>query len=293
MKIKFLGTGSAHCLKNFNTNIMIEKNGKKLLFDAGSDVKWSLNEAGLSYLDLDAIYVTHLHADHIGGLEDIAFCSYFDPRCEEKITLIGQNELIREMWGNSLKGGLKSIQGKKTTLYDFFDVQMVKKNGKFLWEDIEFHIVQSIHIIDEYAIVPSFGLMVHDPDSGKKIYFTGDTQHCPNQIKDFYKEADLIIQDCETTPFASGVHAHYTELATLPAEVKSKMLLLHYQDNIMSDEKPTSGYKVTGEWKDKAEKDGFGAPQFIPKGYELETDFWGKDVTLSKLTDDETKESKQ
>ena len=47
---------------------------------------------------------------------------------------------------------------------------------------------------------------------------------------DFYKQADLIIQDCETTPFKSGVHANYSELVTLPLEIKTKMMLLHYQD---------------------------------------------------------------
>ena len=264
MKIKFIGTGSAHCLENYQTNIIIEKNNKRLLFDAGSDAKWSLNNAGLSYLDIDAIYITHLHADHIGSLEDIAFCSYFDKRCKEKISLIGNNELVRELWNNSLSGGLKSIQGKKTTLHDFFDVEMVKKNHQFFWEDIRFQIVQSIHIVDEYAIVPSFGLMACDPVDGKKVYFTGDTQHCPNQIICFYNEADLIIQDCETTSFASGVHAHYQELVGLPENVKKKMLLVHYQDNVILE-----GFE---KWTNKATNDGFSkSPNFVPKGYELNT----------------------
>jgi ribonuclease BN (tRNA processing enzyme) len=272
MKINFLGTGSAHCLKNFQTNILIEKNDKRLLFDAGSDAKWSLNEVGLSYLDIDAIYITHLHADHVGGIEDIAFCSYFDKRCQEKISLIGNNELIRDLWNNVLRGGLKSIQGKNTTLHDFFDVEMIKKNHHFFWEDIEFRIVQSIHIIDEYAIVPSYGVMACDPEDKQKVYFTGDTQHCPNQILDFYKQADLIIQDCETSPFASGVHAHYRELSTLPAEVKRKMLLVHYQDNVVD------GFD---EWTNKATQDGFlRCPNFIPKGYALDTS--DKDTLIPK-----------
>ena len=38
MKIKFLGVGSAFTMKSFNSNFIIEKNGKNLLIDAGTDM---------------------------------------------------------------------------------------------------------------------------------------------------------------------------------------------------------------------------------------------------------------
>ena len=87
MKITFLGTGSAFTTKNFQTNTIIERNGKRLLIDAGSDIRFSLQNIGLNYLNIDAIYVTHLHADHVGGMEYLAFCNYFNPRAQNKITL--------------------------------------------------------------------------------------------------------------------------------------------------------------------------------------------------------------
>jgi len=241
-KITFVGTGSAFTKYNFQSNTIITVNNKNLLIDAGSDIRFSLDKLGMSYKNIDAVYITHLHADHIGGLEYLAFCNYFDPSMKEKPQLIGNNELVRELWNSSLKGGLKSIQGKKTNLDDYFDVMMIKKNGKFIWEGIEFHIVQSIHIMDEYSIVPSFGLMIHVPvgEEIKKIYYTGDTQFAPNQIMDFYKEANLIIHDCETSPFKSGVHANYLDLITLPSEIKAKMMLHHYQDNVISTDHKNS-----------------------------------------------------
>jgi ribonuclease BN (tRNA processing enzyme) len=149
---------------------------------------------------------------------------------------------------------------------------MIKRNGKFVWEDIEFHIVQSVHIMDEYAIVPSFGLMMIDPRTKKKIYYTGDTQFNPNQIMDFYKEADLIIQDCETTPYKSGVHANFLDLITLDDDIKGKMILQHYQDNVLDQEDK----KITQSWNASAEGAGFTSWDeqnhgFVLKGFILDT----------------------
>jgi len=251
MRINFVGTGSAFTMKNFQTNIILEHNDKRLLVDAGTDIRFALRDAKLSYKDVNALYLTHLHADHIGGVEYLAFTTYFDPSITDKITLYGNNDLIRDAWTHVLQGGLRSVQGKVTNLHDFFDVQMVKKNGNFIWENHSFRIVQSVHIMDGYSIVNSFGLMVETPDH-IKIYITGDTQFNPNQIIDFYKEADYIIQDCETAPYMSKVHAHYEELKTLPADIKSKMMLVHYQDNVLDDEG-----MVKEEWVKKTIEDGF------------------------------------
>jgi len=269
MKITFVGTGMSGTLKNNQTNFMITRNHKNLLIDAGDDIRFSLNKIGLGCKDIDALYITHLHGDHSHGVEWLGLTNHFTPGCE-KITMIGNSDLIREGWNNCWKAGLKSLQGQKTTLEDFYDVQMIKKNGKFFWEDIEFHIVQSIHIMDEYSIVLSFGLMIIDPDTGKKIYYTGDTQFCPNQISDFYKQADIIINDCETSSFKSGVHANYLDLITLPDDTKKKMMLVHYQDNVIDQ---------ADAWKESAKGAGFTSWDgknygFIPQGFVFDTKEW-------------------
>jgi len=249
MQLIFIGTGSAFTTENFQSNTVVRRNGKNLLIDAGGDIRWSLKKYNMSHRDVDAVYVTHLHSDHTGGLEYLAFASYFDPSTEEKIQLIANNELICDLWSSTLQGGLRSIQGKRTTLVDFFDVSAVRKNGRFTWEDIEFRIVQSVHIMDGFAIVPSFGLMFTCPETGKVVFHTGDTQFNPNQIVDFYRMADLIVHDCETCAGRTGVHARYDELVTLPAEIKRKMVFTHYQDNVLKD---------IEAWEKKSMDDGFG-----------------------------------
>ena len=269
MKIVFVGTGSAFTLKNWQTNILIQENGKNLLIDAGGDIRFSLKEQNLSYKDIDALYITHLHSDHISGIEYLAFCSYFDPSMKgEKISLIGNNEVMRDLWNFCLKGGLRSIQTKHMTLDEYFDVEMIKRNHEFTWENIHFQIVQSIHIVDEYSIVPSFGVIMTDPTTGQKIYYTGDSQFAPNQIMDYYKSVDTIIQDCETTPFKSGVHANFEDLKTLPEAIKQKMILVHYQDNVLEDD--GKGLVFKREWAEKVTEAKFKG--FAVKGSVLEVE---------------------
>lgn len=53
--------------------MLVQKNGQQLLFDAGNGNEDSqllpyLQNLGLSPSDIDAIFLTHMHGDHIGGL---------------------------------------------------------------------------------------------------------------------------------------------------------------------------------------------------------------------------------
>jgi ribonuclease BN (tRNA processing enzyme) len=230
----FIGAGSAFTMNNRQSNIIIRNliTKKCLLIDCGTDIRHSLQQSGVQYSDIDAIYISHLHADHAGGLECIAFSTYFNPSCGRPKMYLHKS-LKNNIWSDTLRGGLASIQGNIAELDTYFDVQSTNNKGTFIWDDIEFQMIQTVHIMDGFNIVPSFGLIFIL--NKIKVFFTSDTQFCPEQIVDFYKGADIIFQDCETTPFESRVHAHYNKLNTLPTEIKRKMKLYHYQDGPLPD----------------------------------------------------------
>ena len=260
MKITWLGTGSAFTMKNYQTNALIEfDSGYKLLIDCGGDVRHALAEVGLSYLDINGVYVSHLHNDHIGGMEWLAFASYFDPRYQGRPDLYISEFMVDDLWNRALSAGLASLQNKRATLETYFDVHPVEKNGSFQidhpTESPVFKLIQMIHFVNGFTFELSFGLMFTAGDD--TIFITTDTQHAPNQIQDFYNEATVIFHDCETAPFQSGVHAHFDELATLNEETRAKMFLVHYQDNVVDDWE---------SWEAKAAEAGFNG--FIPKGLE-------------------------
>lgn len=228
MKLIFLGTGSAFTIgeDNYHSNMVVQSDdGKNLLLDCGSDIRMSLTDQGLCYKDISDIFISHLHGDHVGGLEWLAFNTMFDPSCG-KPTLHISEMLVEDIWNKVLSGGLGSLQGTVATLETYFNVEVIPKNAGFTWEGVHFQLVQTVHFMNGFTLSPSFGLIFEI--NGKKAFLTADTQFLPNIMTTFYEQADLIFHDCQTTEFKAGVHAHYCDLCTLPAEIKKKMWLYHY-----------------------------------------------------------------
>lgn len=247
MKLTFLGSGSAFTVDgNYQSNMLLQaSSGNSLLLDCGTDIRLSLLDCGLSYLDISHVYLSHLHADHAGGLEWLAFTTKFNPSCK-KPNLYIPVDVCKDLWDKTLSGGLRSIEGVTAELETYFEVYPIEANGYFIWEGIKFYLIQTIHFFSRFAIMPSYGLIFTINKS--TVFITMDTQFTPLYFNPIYKVADIIFHDCETAASHSGLHAHYSELTTLDAEIKKKIWLYHYTENPLLN----------------AEQDGFAG--FVKKG---------------------------
>lgn len=235
MKLTFLGTGAAFALENYQSNILVETADGLLLIDCGGDARFSLARCGHTALDITDVYISHLHADHIGGLEWLGISSYFarsrnDPSSRPKLHL--RETLVADLW-QSLHGGMGTIEGRIADLSTYFDVRPIPRNGGFGFSGTAFQCVQVVHYYDGYEIVPTYGLLFERNQI--TVFMTGDTQFTPNQMTEFRARADYIFQDCETAPFQSGVHTHYEELGILDEQSKGRMWLYDYQDGEKPD----------------------------------------------------------
>lgn len=247
MNFTFLGTGSAFTNENFQSNAVIEVNGKKLLIDAGGDIRRSLKAAGVNLWDLDGIYVTHLHSDHWGGAEFLAYGSFFNPMFvvngqRRRLKLYAHPSVREGLW-NSMKDSTV-LPNKSATLNDYFDVQEFDGDS-FQWEGVQFDMVKTVHCLDDSDPMPCFGLTWRT-DSGKQVWFSADA--ILDRDQPLFNTADVIFHDCETG-FKTGVHAHYDELLTLPATVRAKITNYHYNDGNKADCKAAgfAGWAVQGE----------------------------------------------
>jgi phosphoribosyl 1,2-cyclic phosphate phosphodiesterase len=92
MKLTFLGTGTSsgvpvmgcHCKvcdssdsrdKRLRCAALLETEGTRILIDAGPDIRQQLMP--FPFTPLSAVLLTHIHYDHVGGLDDLrGFCKF-------------------------------------------------------------------------------------------------------------------------------------------------------------------------------------------------------------------------
>lgn len=116
MILRTLGTGNAFAKKNWQSNFLITNNGKHLLIDCGTYCWLAAEEVGITTADIDAVFISHIHADHVGGLEELAFTTVFNPAlkrpamfCEGTYERIDGDDsgrytsgLVKQLWDDRL-----------------------------------------------------------------------------------------------------------------------------------------------------------------------------------------------
>lgn len=241
MRLMFLGVSSALTAgyKNFNSNMLLtSKSGKNLLIDCGSDVKHALFEQNMSHNNIDAVYISHLHADHVGGLEWLGFAKYF---IDKKIPTLFISYIIKDkLWNNVLSGGMSCLENSEASLATFFNVKPIMQDS-FIWEGIIFNLIRVRHSYNNNHEIPCFGLFIEFDKH--KIFITTDTRFCPDILMPIFEKADLIFHDCETSKQESMQHARYADLKLLPKKIKEKMWLYDYATNIDLPDVVNDGFK--------------------------------------------------
>ena len=244
LSLFFIGTGYAFTKKYFQTNLFVIKGSDYFLIDCGTLCPFALKQAYNTDIgDIKNILISHPHADHIGGIEELALTGRYIKK--NKINIIIPAFMKKKLWNESLRGGLQFSEDGKLRFEDYFKgiyPEKIQHKPFDIYElqfgSINVKMFRTRHVTS-YAnslrhSQPSFGVILDN-----KILFTADTQFNPNQLNyllDNYN-IETIFHDCDTSGFSGGVHATYEQLCTLDDDIKSKMYLCHYNDR---GEKPDS-----------------------------------------------------
>jgi ribonuclease BN (tRNA processing enzyme) len=243
----FAGVGSAFAKRNDQTSLIIAKDRKTILVDAGVTIPQSFYRHGMDTTDFDYYHVTHAHADHAGGLEEILLKYRYMVRRKPKFIITPQFQ--HSLWENTLKGGAEVNELnllKFTDLVEIIEPTWLKHQPRETYhiniDGIDLTIFRTIHtpgnVTHWEKAAWSTGLIVDG-----RIMFTADTRYDPNLFIDFNMNGiDTLFHDCQL--FSPGiVHASYQELKALTPEIRSKTYLTHYGDNFDQFDPILDGFK--------------------------------------------------
>lgn len=243
--IHWLGNGSGLNLTLDNTSFYLHAAGPRLaVVDCGYTVPPRLHALGLIEKVTDVI-LTHLHADHAGGLETLGSLLYYALRRrghQLPWLHLPTDEMAHELWQHSMRAGLfyasdENNEPMDANLETFFRVSTgstVRVDGLPSAD-----YVPSRHV----PRMPNYSLHFDN-----NVFYSGDSCDLPPF------DADLIFQDVHfAPPYPAEVHASYHTLREqMPPDARKKTWLVHLGN----------GYE-----KFNPEKDGFAG--FVKPGQEF------------------------
>ena len=70
---QMVGTGSSDSATMFNTSAAVVSESGAFLIDCGHTIKHALNDSGIGFDNISGIFISHVHGDHVFGLERVGY----------------------------------------------------------------------------------------------------------------------------------------------------------------------------------------------------------------------------
>lgn len=196
MTVTLLGTGTPILnINRFGMSTLVEAGKQKLLFDVGRGASIRLHQIKVPLRDIDAVFITHLHSDHITGLPDLYATAPLptdDGRAQRPIELIGPSGIDNVARGIELMftdNNRIRLVGKET------NEKVLKINARSMPEDggVVYEkdgVKVTAFLVDHGHAKPAYGYRIDL--AGRSVVLSGDTTKAPNLVK-YAKGVDLLV----------------------------------------------------------------------------------------------------
>jgi len=220
IKVTVLGSGTAWPRLDRNAaGYLIELNDFHLLLDIGPGTLKQLLKIEKSLNDIDAIFVSHFHPDHVLDLILYLFVTRYEMGFTRK-------KVVKIFACEGFKRFL-------SLLYQAFDYTIVPKES--VVEIIEIPKVKNyIFSINNFDIITTpvkhreESLAIRIEKDGKSLVYSGDTGYC-EEIIELAKNADLLIIECsDPERNEESFHLSPEEIGIIAKEAEVKALLVSH-----------------------------------------------------------------
>lgn len=236
MEVILLGTGTPRpSIERFGAATLVSAGGQYFLFDAGRGVTMRLQQAGITADQIDKVFLTHLHSDHISGLDDLWITGW-----------IWQREQWLHVWGpagtRQLVDGLREAYTADIS-YRVANVHLEADKARIDAVEINEGVVYQQNgvtikafLVDHVPVKPAFGYLVEFGD--RVVVISGDTTYSENLIK-HAQNADLMVHEITAADtsllmrnkrLASVVAYHTTpeQMTAVLEKTKPKLTVLNH-----------------------------------------------------------------
>ena len=195
--LTLLGTGcpSPSSLR-FGPSTLFTHKGRNYLFDCGSGVTQRLNAAGVKSSDIEILFVTHLHSDHVMDIYQLYISGWHQGR-DKKFRIVGPKG-TKEFFQNMLKAFKNELQGRvqweQRPNKDGLDYEIIEINSDYTYKNLDLEITP--FEVDHYPVEPAYGyqIKVLDTENEKKVVISGDTRKNENLIT-HAMDADALVHE--------------------------------------------------------------------------------------------------
>ena len=222
-KLHLLGTGAAVAEPHRTTTMLALSNAEGIVaVDCGGDFIHRMLAAGLSPDQLNALILTHEHADHTGGF----------PLFMEKIWLHGRRKSLPVY-------GPESALDQTRKIFSTFDTSLWEGLPAIIWSPVEMEPGSQVFEDWGWTVTSSpgdhgvtvLGFRFEDKTSGSVATYSSDTAPC-TEIVDLARNSDLLVHEA-TGPSKGHTSPIQAAEIALAAQVK-RLLLVHLSPESMS-----------------------------------------------------------
>ena len=228
--LRFHGVGNASAVELGSAMATLEREGVPwLTIDCGGE---GLTAFQARYGDMPrAVFITHVHLDHVAGMERLFVASYFDPARRGQVRLYVPAPLV-PLLHQRIASYPNVLAEGGANFWDAF--QLVPVSDAFWHDGQRLEVFPVRHHWPDTA----FGLRLRG-----SVVWSGDTRPIPEMLARHADAGELVAHDC-----ALHGNPSHTGLDDLEREyseaLRQRMLLYHYAGHADAAAMQARGYRV-------------------------------------------------